>query len=273
MITTAELHRQATAQGLRFEQVEKDYLILLVLAALGRRLKQSQGWHFKGGTCLRHCYYAGYRFSDDIDFTCVGGEGTPDEGVRFLGEVAREITSERGVQARALPPRFDPVHGQTELAVEYLRTGARQSAWPQVKIHLSFDEPLLDRPELRTVTPPYSEPEPFALLSYSLLEIVSEKLRALIQQQARFPRPRDLYDLWYITCLKREPLDRQRLRAAFEAKCLARKVDPDLAMLTSETLRTTSLATWRSLIVPVVRIAPEFEMVWSDWVTRIGELL
>lgn len=273
MITTAELHRQAAAQGLRFEQVEKDYMILLLLSALGRRLKESGGWLFKGGTCLRHCYYAGYRFSDDIDFTCAGGGLTLEEGMRILGEVAAELGAERGVQARALPSRFDPVHGQTELAVEYLRTGARQSAWPQVKIHVSFDEPLLDQPELRTVTPPYSEPESFTLWSYSMLEIVSEKLRALIQQQAKYPRPRDLYDLWYITRQRREPLDTQRLMALFEDKCLARGVEPDLAMLTSEALRTRSQAAWGSMIMPVVRDAPEFETVWSDWVTRCKELL
>jgi hypothetical protein len=34
MITTAELHRSAARQGLRFDQVEKDYIVLQVLSAL-----------------------------------------------------------------------------------------------------------------------------------------------------------------------------------------------------------------------------------------------
>ena len=36
MITTAELHDAAHREGLRFDQVEKDYVILCVLSAMGR---------------------------------------------------------------------------------------------------------------------------------------------------------------------------------------------------------------------------------------------
>jgi len=72
MISTAELHRAAVQQSLRFDQVEKDHVILWVLGALTASSDGSTDWVFKGGTCLRHCYYAGYRFSEDIDFSCVG---------------------------------------------------------------------------------------------------------------------------------------------------------------------------------------------------------
>jgi len=64
MITTAELHRCATRDSLRFDQAEKDYVILLLLSALSARADGEQQWFFKGGTCLRHCYYPGYRFSE-----------------------------------------------------------------------------------------------------------------------------------------------------------------------------------------------------------------
>ena len=207
MITTAELHLQARAQGLRFEQAEKDYLILLLLSALSSRLTGKEQWYFTGGTCLRHCYYAGYRFSEDLDFTSVGGDGTVALAVRILADAAAGIITERGVLVEPLAPRFDPVHGQTELAIRYLRAGARKDSWPQVKIHLSLAEPVLDTPVRLTVQPAYGEPEPFSIQAYSMLEIVSEKLRALLQQQARYPRARDLYDLWHITCVRREPLE------------------------------------------------------------------
>lgn len=70
MITTAELHRAAAREGLRFDQTEKDYIILLILSALSETLDRESQWVFKGGTCLRHCFYPGYRFSEDIDFSC-----------------------------------------------------------------------------------------------------------------------------------------------------------------------------------------------------------
>lgn len=37
MITTAELHRLAETQELRFDQAEKDYVIVWVLFALSKR--------------------------------------------------------------------------------------------------------------------------------------------------------------------------------------------------------------------------------------------
>lgn len=37
---------------------------------------------FKGGTCLRKCYFETYRFSEDLDFNVVGGG--PEEPADFL---------------------------------------------------------------------------------------------------------------------------------------------------------------------------------------------
>lgn len=53
MITTAELHRIAEKEGLRFDQAEKDYVILWVLSGLVHSGLTRHGWVFKGGTCLR----------------------------------------------------------------------------------------------------------------------------------------------------------------------------------------------------------------------------
>jgi predicted nucleotidyltransferase component of viral defense system len=52
--------------------------------------------------------------------------------------------------------------------------------------------------EVRVVTPHYAGLRSFRVTAYSLLEIAAEKLRALLQQQDKWPRPRDLYDLWYV---------------------------------------------------------------------------
>ena len=70
MIKTSELHRIAALEGIRFDQTEKDYVILWILYGLSQPDFNPAGWAFKGGTCLRHCYYPGYRFSEDLDFSC-----------------------------------------------------------------------------------------------------------------------------------------------------------------------------------------------------------
>ena len=91
MITTAELHRVAEREGLRFDQVEKDYVILWLLSGLAHSGAKEHGWVFKGGTCLRHCYYEGYRFSEDIDFSCRPGG---DNLIRGVQPNIRSLTSD-----------------------------------------------------------------------------------------------------------------------------------------------------------------------------------
>ncbi len=84
MITTAELHRVAEGEGLRFDQAEKDYVILWLLSGLTQSGSEKHRWVFKGGTCLRHCYYAGYRFSEDIDFSCRPGGDNLEASLSLL---------------------------------------------------------------------------------------------------------------------------------------------------------------------------------------------
>jgi hypothetical protein len=82
MIRTAELHRAAEQEGLRFDQAEKDYVILWLLSGLAHSGATEHGWVFKGGTCLRHRYYEGYRFSEDIDFSCRPGGDNLEASLR-----------------------------------------------------------------------------------------------------------------------------------------------------------------------------------------------
>ena len=66
MIGKEEINRRAKAEGLRFDQIEKAHVILWILQALAQPELKPKGWVFKGGTCLRHCFYSGYRFSEDL---------------------------------------------------------------------------------------------------------------------------------------------------------------------------------------------------------------
>jgi predicted nucleotidyltransferase component of viral defense system len=52
------------------------------LAAIASEPALSASWIFKGGTCLRKCYYETYRFSEDLDFTVV--DGGPETGEQLL---------------------------------------------------------------------------------------------------------------------------------------------------------------------------------------------
>jgi Nucleotidyl transferase AbiEii toxin, Type IV TA system len=57
--------------------IEKDYVLGWLLVGIANNTELNRTWVFKGGTCLRKCYYETYRFSEDLDFTIV--EGGPEE--------------------------------------------------------------------------------------------------------------------------------------------------------------------------------------------------
>ncbi|WP_101756629.1 nucleotidyl transferase AbiEii/AbiGii toxin family protein [Oceanicoccus sp. KOV_DT_Chl] len=69
MITKDEIVSVADETGLTPHVVEKDYVLGWLLAAVNANDVLSQAWVFKGGTCLKKCYFETYRFSEDLDFT------------------------------------------------------------------------------------------------------------------------------------------------------------------------------------------------------------
>ena len=273
MITTAQLHRLAQREGLRFDQIEKDYVILWVLSGLVRTGAKGQGWVFKGGTCLRHCYYEGYRFSEDIDFSCRPKAANVDVSLNLLHTVAERVWNESGIRLSVREPLTAPGDFQLEIPLEYSRGGAKRQGLPQVKVHLTFDEPILDKTALRTVKPCYDDLPSFKVPVYSKREILAEKLRSLLQQQMKWPRPRDLYDLWYIICKSGEPFSWQELKPIFEEKCRVRKVSPDVKSLTSEALRKWNEKAWADRLGPMLKDLPDFERVWKEWILTFQELL
>ena len=69
MIVKDEILAFADETGLTPNVVEKDYVLGWLLAAVNSNPVLSQSWVFKGGTCLKKCYFETYRFSEDLDFT------------------------------------------------------------------------------------------------------------------------------------------------------------------------------------------------------------
>lgn len=265
MITTAELHRIAEKEGLRFDQAEKDYVILWLLSGLAHSGLIKHGWIFKGGTCLRHCYYEGYRFSEDIDFSCKPGGDNLDASLQLLEKAADMVQNESGIRLTVKEPLTIPGDFQIEIPVEYSRGGARRQGLPQVKVHLTFDEPILDKPVFRSIKSQYSDLTTFKVHLYTKKEIVAEKLRSLLQQQKKWPRPRDLYDLWYMLCHTGEHFTWTELFPMFQEKCRIRDIKPDLSGLTSTNLRELNRQAWQDRLGPMLNDLPEFDHVWKEW--------
>jgi Nucleotidyl transferase AbiEii toxin, Type IV TA system len=78
MIDRRELLAAAGNLGLLPSVVEKDYVLGWVLAGIFNHPVLAKHWVFKGGTCLKKCYFETYRFSEDLDFTLT------DESISIL---------------------------------------------------------------------------------------------------------------------------------------------------------------------------------------------
>src|ERR1700733_10457707 len=74
MIDKAEILAVAKQTSLTPHVVEKDYVLGWMLAGIYAHEELAENWIFKGGTCLKKCFFETYRFSEDLDFTLL----TPD---------------------------------------------------------------------------------------------------------------------------------------------------------------------------------------------------
>jgi predicted nucleotidyltransferase component of viral defense system len=215
--------------------IEKDYALGWLLAGIAQDDDLARTWVFKGGTCLRKCYFETYRLSEDLDFTVIdGGPQTPDELTSIFTRVADwirresglEIVVEDGAFVRQRNRRGNPTT-QGRLAYRGPNPPAQP---PKIKIDLTSDELLVQAPDLRPIVHPYSDsPLPVnGVRCYTLVELCGEKIRTLAERC----RPRDLYDVVHMS---RHPdlLD----RPSAIAQVLARKCEfvgiavPDLASI------------------------------------------
>jgi len=77
VISQRELARLRAEWMLDQGVIEKDYVLGWLLAGIAQHGDLRRTWIFKGGTCLRKCYYETFRFSEDLDFTVL--DGGPEE--------------------------------------------------------------------------------------------------------------------------------------------------------------------------------------------------
>ena len=102
MITALDIRERAGEWGLSPDVVEKDYVLGWLLAAIGADPVLGRTFIFKGGTCLKKCYFETYRFSEDLDFTLV--EGAPADADALTVAFSRVAQRLQDVAGLELPP-------------------------------------------------------------------------------------------------------------------------------------------------------------------------
>jgi predicted nucleotidyltransferase component of viral defense system len=198
VISKQELLRLRGEWQLDVGVIEKDYVLGWMLAAIASEPALAKTWIFKGGTCLRKCYYETYRFSEDLDFTVIdSGPEEPDELTEIFRRIASWLQRESGIELTVEPRTFTRrrnLRGNpTTLARIAYRGPNPQPTPPKLKLDITSDEILAEQPLVRSTIHPYSDdPLPGkGIRCYSPTELAAEKTRALAERC----RPRDLYDV------------------------------------------------------------------------------
>jgi len=277
MIRDAEIRRLAGAAGVEPRIVELDYALGWALGGIARNEYLSGRLVFKGGTCLRKCYFPDYRFSEDLDFTAMEWFGWEDmgEAVTQAFSTAAELS---GIDFAAQEPRMriiEEEYGRETLRLTHYWRGPHTTAGspPGIRLDITRDEVLAFEPASRKVFHPFSDAvslAPLRIRCYALEEVMAEKLRAILGQRI-FAVSRDLYDIFSLL----DQVDEKRVLGGFPKKLDVRGLGPEglgAGRLTGR--REEFRADWERNLVHLLPPGGErgFDEVWdpvSDLVARV----
>jgi len=248
MIPKAAILAIAQQESLQHTTVEKDYVLGWMLYGISQHSILSR-WVFKGGTCLKKCFFETYRFSEDLDFTVPINEPLTVTLIESsLREACDWISAESGMafpSDRFSIESYTNKQGTQSFNVRISYVGPLRfigQRMQRVKFDITQYEVLADAPDYRAVFHRYVdaiEPAP-RIACYTVNEILAEKTRALFERQGR---ARDVYDVVHISRNFREGITANRalqiLGEKFAFKNIPKpNVDLILSQVDAETLRS-----------------------------------
>jgi len=267
VIPAAEVRALRAEWQLRDDVIEKDYALGWILAGIAADEELSTTWVFKGGTCIRKCYYETYRFSEDLDFTVVeGGPEEPEALLQAFERIGRWLVSESGIELvldeRSFVRRRNRRGNPTTQGRIAFRGPSGPRQLPKVRLDLTSDEAVVTAPTRRLILHPYGDgPLPVeAVLCYSIAELLAEKLRALAERC----RPRDLYDVVHVF---RHPDLAGRAASvvsALDQKCAHAGIPvPDAGSIRSSPFREELEQEWHNMLAHQLPHLPPFAEFWG----------
>lgn len=271
MIDKFEVLELAKKLGLQNSTIEKDYVLGWVLMGIQNNSKTKDSWIFKGGTCLKKCFFDEYRFSEDLDFTLVDS-AQMDESflMRILKELAEWVYEETGIEIpqKSLSVEFytnlqGSLSAQAKLSYLGPLKQKQRSSLPTIKLDLTPHEKVVLVPEQREIFHHYSDkpknsPKAFC---YSYEEIFAEKLRALAERA----RPRDLYDIIHLYQERQRLKEKAKFLEALKQKCSFKKMPlPNLETIERHPQKTILSSEWKNMLSHQLPTLKPFESFWEQ---------
>lgn len=277
MIDKSEIMEFSREFGLRANVVEKDYTLGWVLAGIFNHDGIGENWIFKGGTCLKKCFYETYRFSEDLDFTITEPNHLDQDFlVKCFQDISGWIYDATGVEIPKALIRFEVYQNNRGGMSAEGRIGYRGPLQPggdlpRLKLDLTADEVLVLEPEIRDVYHPYSDCPDNGIKSrcYCFEEVFAEKIRALAERE----RPRDLYDVVHLYRHAELRARQKSVLSTLEKKCEYKKVAvPTMDTLRNRPERKELEAEWENMLAHQMSALPTFKQFWTE-ISQVMEWL
>lgn len=235
-ILRRKLQEEAKNNHSRLDIIQQDYLLTWILKSLSQNEILRNNLVFKGGTALKKCYFGKYRFSEDLDFTAK--ENAPKGKIleTAVSQICKHVEESMGqygivnVFSKVYREKQRHPHGQEAFTI-YAQFPWQKQPLTRVMIEVTYSEELLLLPIERDLIHPYGNELNASILTYSLDEIILEKLRAILQQTKKLhertwsrSRARDYYDLWHILCISKYSPDINSFQDLLIKKCHSKDV-------------------------------------------------
>jgi len=246
-----------------------------ILSAIASDSNLKANMILKGGILLA-IRYKSHRYTKDIDFSTerqLGGEITED-GIRksldsCLAQMVEELDYDLDchVQSSKLQPS-DPnsTHPSIKITVGYAYKGT-----PQHRRLLSFRSPDIVSIDysLNEVTPNIEDLKlnlEDGILTYSLIDLIAEKYRSLLQQVSRNRnRRQDVYDLNLLIerLVDIDSFERINILNSLIIKSKAREINPDINSFENPELKSRAQQDYQTLEDEIEGELPDFNELFQ----------
>jgi predicted nucleotidyltransferase component of viral defense system len=258
LIQPGEIQSIAGKEGVRDTQIEKDYVISWVTYGIANNPFLKENLAFKGGTVLKKVYFPDYRFSEDLDFTFTGKDFDIEAIKTAFNELIEWVYEESRI---SLSVQNETQHetGNFNFYLSYTGPLGGAGANKDIKVDISQDELIYNSPEEKKIINTYSDlDEEYSIFCYSLGEVISEKMRSIMQRTA----PRDIYDLWHLFEIEGQDIEDHVF--AFQDKTNYKGYNPNELTKVIEQKEKTFAKHWKDHLANQMTEIPDFNDVWRE---------
>jgi predicted nucleotidyltransferase component of viral defense system len=270
-----KLENARSQQNISWDILEQDYILSWVLYGIASTKGLAEHLVFKGGTALKKCYFGNYRFSQDLDFTALENLPSKDELGELITKSCNLAVSEMQkympspiLTSKRYTEKLPHPENQEAFCI-FAQLPWHKTPFTRIMVEITRKEKMIYPSVVRNIIHSYDEELRASIPTYSIEEIIIEKLRAILQHTIKLhergwgrSRARDYYDLYRIFSDYPDKINLKDLQENFNKKIAIKRVEfKDYRDFFDELAIKEVKGTWNQWLKPLVPDAPEAEFV------------